>query len=161
MANARTTDWEATLLEQTARGRRVRYCYHVPLLLAVDRTNEPVADLIDGEVSVNKAAFVAPCAGKVVRVTVNAVTFPTTSGAATVKATKAVIGGTDVDLCTAIDIDNPTDETAIDATLSSTAGALNLIQGQLVYVVAALSATTSVDSSGLVVMIEFVPTDVK
>ena len=158
MAHTRTTDDDARMLEQCSRGRRVRYIYNCQILMAVDRTNEPVADCIDGE-TVNKAIFVAPCDGKVVRVYANAKAFPTTSGAATVKATKAVISGSDVDLCSTIDLDNPTDETAIDGTLSTTSGALDLVEGQLVYAVLALSATTSADGEGMIVCVEFVPTD--
>ena len=161
---ARTTDREARVIDQCARGRRTRYVYFVPVIMALNRTaidadSHILADVIDGEVSVNKAVFVAPCVGKIVRCFANAVTFPTTAGAATIKFTKAVIGGTDVDLCSTIDVDNPTDETAIDGTLSTTVGALDLIEGQLVYAVIALSAITSAISDAMIAGVEFVPTD--
>ena len=164
MAHTRSTDSDATIVKQCGRGRRVRYIYSVPIIMAADRVtidadSHVLATVIYGETSNNVGVFVAPCKGEVVRCYVNAVTYPITSGAATIKFTKAVIGGTDIDLCSTIDVDNPTDETAIDGTLSTTSGALDLVEGQLVYCVAALSATTSAISDGMVACVEFVPKD--
>ena len=161
---ARTRNKEARIVEQCARGRVTRYLSFVPVILAdtrvaIDTESHILADIIDGQISANKAVFIAPCNGKVVRCYVNAITYPSTTGAATIKFTKAVIGGADVDLCATIDIDNPTAETSIDGVLVTTAGVLDLIEGQLVYAVIALSATTSVRSDGLVAGIEWVPTD--
>ena len=173
MANARTTDWEATILEQTARGRRTRYCYSVPLIAAEDRAaidtdSHILADAIKNT-AVNKGIFIAPCKGKIVRVTANALAFAecAAGGTITAQCKKAVIGGTDVALNTAITVSGesgsvPTAETAIDGTLSSTAGALDVIQGQLVYVVLTVSNhTVDVRTDGMTVEIEFVPTDAK
>lgn len=164
MAHARTQDPDARLIEQCSQGRRVRYVASKPAILALDRTaidtdSHILADVIDGETSCLIPIFVAPCKAEVVRCFVNAVTYPTTSGAATVVFTKAVIGDTDIALNTAIDIDAPTAETAIDGVLSTTSGALDLLEGQLVYAVVALSATTSAKSDGLVLAVEWLPKD--
>ncbi len=164
MAHTRTADSDARLIEQCSQGRRIRNVASVPVIFAKDRAtidtdSHLLATIIDGETSCTVPMFVAPCAAEVVRCYVNAVTFPTTSGAATVKASKAVIGTTDVDLCSTISVDDPTDETAIDGTLSTTSGALNLVEGQLVYATLALSATTSARSDSLVVCVEWVPKD--
>lgn len=164
MAHARTINKDARLISQLATGKYTRYVKFKPIIVALNRTvvgagTHILANLIDGEVSCNIPIFTAPCACKVTRVFANAKTYPTTSGAATIQAKKAVIGGADVALNTAIDIDDPTDETAIDGVLSATAGALDLIEGQLVYALVALSATTSARSDGLIVGVEWYPTD--
>jgi hypothetical protein len=164
MANVRSMDNQARLLDPYARGRRVRYIRAKDVILALDRTtidgvSHILADIIDGETSCTKGIFAAPCDGKIVRVYTNAKTYPVTSGAATIKVSKAVIGASDVDICATIDINGKTAETAIDGVLSTTAGYTNVITGQLVYLTAALSATTSASSVALVVNVEFVPTD--
>lgn len=169
MAHTRTTNKDARIVEQCARGRRVRNTSIVPFIVANARTNmtdpnHSFADVISNDTA-NKAAFVAPCVCKVIRCSANALTFPTTAagGSVTLKFTKAVIGGTDVDLCTAGAVGGaspPTAETAVDATLSTTAGALDLVEGQLVYAVILVSNhAISARSSGLVGMIEWVPLD--
>lgn len=163
MAHVRTTNKDARIIEQCARGRRIRNIHTVPIIMAKDRAaidadSHLLADAIDGDTT-NKSVFVAPCVGKVVRCTVNAKQYPSTSGTATIKFTKAVIAGTDVDLCSTIDVDNPTDETAIDAVLSTTSGALDLVEGQLVYAIIVLVATTSERSDAMIGEVEFIPMD--
>jgi hypothetical protein len=163
MANVRSMANEARWLDPYARGRRVRYIYTKPVIFALDRTtidgvSHILADIIDGESGCYRGVFSAPCGGKIARAYVNAKTYPTTSGAATVKVSKTS-SGSDVDICAAIDVNGKTAETAIDGVLSTTAGAVNVITGQLVYVTLALAATTSASSVAMVVNVEFVPTD--
>jgi len=171
MAHARTTDSDARLIEQCSQGRRVRNIYSIPLIIAAARTNmtdpnHALADAIQNQ-TITKGVFVAPCAGKITRCYVNAGTYATcdTGGSATVKMTKAVIGTTDVDLCSTIGVGAvsgsvPTAETAIDGTLSTTSGALNLVEGQLVYATLAVSDHAITDrSENLIAAIEFVAKD--
>jgi hypothetical protein len=163
MANVRSMANEARWLDPYARGRRVRYIHSQPVIYAltrgaIDGVSHPLATIIDGETGCYRAIFSAPCDGKIARVYVNAKTYPTTSGAATIKVSKTAVG-TDVDICAAIDINGKTAETAIDGVLSTTAGAVNVTTGQLVYATLALSATTSASSVAMVVCVEFVPTD--
>lgn len=165
MAHTKTTDPSSKLNREINRGYRSRRIKEVQLILAKDRAaidsdSHLLADLIDGEVSCNKAVMIAPCKGKILRCYVNALQYPSTSGAATITFKKAVIGGSDVSLNTAIDVNDPMDDpTAIDGVLSTTAGALEFDEGQLIYVVAALSATTSEKSDGMIAGIEWVPTE--
>jgi len=164
MAHAVTKDSDARILEQCAQGRRTRYVASQPAILAADRlaidaNSHFLATVIDGETSANVPIFTAPCAAEVVRCYVNALTYPTTSGAATVRFYKANIGATDDDLCAAIDIDAATAETAIDGVMVTVASELALLEGQLVYAVVALSATTSAISDALVLCVEWVPKD--
>jgi hypothetical protein len=165
MAHTSTTNNDARIISQCARGRRIRNIATASAILAADRAaidtdSHILANIIDGETSCTIPLFVAPCDATVVRCFVNAKAYPTTSGAATVTFSKAVIGGSDVALNTAIDIDNPTAETAIDGVLSTTAGALSLVEGQLVYATVALSATTAVRSDSLVLCVEWIPNDI-
>jgi hypothetical protein len=162
MAHAKVVNDEAKILKQCSEGRRIRNLAVVPVILAKDRgaidsDSHILATLIDGETSANVPVFTAPCACKIVRLFANAVTFPATSGAATLTWYKANIGAGDTALNTALSIDAPTDETAVDATLSTTAGVLDLIEGQLVYCTIALSATSTARSDGLVLCAEWIP----
>ena len=164
MSHTVVKDNDARLIEQCTQGRRVRNVVCVPVIVAKDRAaidtdSHILATVIDGETSATVPMFTAPCAAEVVRCYVNAKTYPSTSGASTVTFSKANIGATDTDLNTAISIDNPTAETAIDGVLSTTSGALNLVEGQLVYATVALSATTSARSDSLVLCVEWIPKD--
>ena len=165
MAHTKTTSHESRLVYQCGKGHRRREVARCKLIVANARTNmtdpnHSVADVIIND-SCNKGIFIAPCAAKIERIYVNANVYPTNAaGTVTVKCTKAVIADTDVDLCTALAIDNNTDETAYDATLSTTSGALDLLEGQLVYVVCAVSNNAIVArSSGLIVNLEWRPTE--
>lgn len=171
MAHARTTDVEATLLKQCARGRRARNVAKVSLIAALARTNmtdpnHAIADVIKNE-TFYKAVFIAPCVCKVVRVFTNARAYCecAAGGTVVVKAQKTVIGGTDLDLCSDITISGesgsvPTADTAIDGTLATTAGYLDLIEGQLVIVKVVVS-DHNVDacSDALEVYVEWAPMD--
>ncbi len=164
MTHARTTDKDAKILDQCARGRRIRNISPVFLSVAEDRTANPIADGIK-DTTTYKAVFIAPCACEVTRCFANAIAFVDmdTSGSVTLKFSKAVIGTTDVDLCATIAVGAatvPTAETAIDGVLSTTAGALNLIEGQLVYATMVVSNhTVTTGSSGLVGCVEWIPKD--
>ena len=171
MAHARTTNRDASITSQCGMGRRTRYISLVPVIVGQARTNmvDPNHILADSiqNTTVNKAVFIAPCICEVLRCYVNANTFVTTaaSGSVTVKFTKAVIAGTDVDLCSTITVGAPTgsvptSETAIDGTLSTTGGALLLWDGQLVYAVVVVSNHAVTDrSEDLIVGIEWTPRD--
>jgi len=62
--------------------------------------------------------FIAPCACKVTKISVNAVPFPDYA-TSTLDVAKAVIGGTDLALCTQVNIDGATTDTEIEATLTT------------------------------------------
>jgi hypothetical protein len=169
MANVRTTDKDARLIKQLADGKYTRYVASQGFIIALARTNNTppnriMADVIKNETEV-AGFFVAPCACKVVRIAANGTPFVdmATSGTVTAKLTKAVIGGSDVDLCSTIGIGAatvPTADTCIDATLSSTAGALDLLVGQHVFATIAVSnhdVETAV--AYVTLMMEWYPTD--
>ena len=168
MANIRSTDNDARLIEQLARGRRTRYVVSKSIIIGNARTNNTapnriMADAIAGETYIF-GLFVAPCDGKVVRITANGTPFidNDTAETSTVKLTKAVIGAADIDLCTNItvgDVTVPTLDTAIDAVLSTTATDLNLLNGQHVYGTLVVGATVQTAVSYVTVEMEWCPTD--
>ena len=164
MANVRSTDNDARLIEQEARGRRVRYVACKGISVDTNRATIIMATAIQNE-TVILPMFVAPCDGKVVRITSCGSPFVdmAAGGSVNAKLTKAVIGDTNIDLCTDMligDATVPTADTAIDAVLSTTATDLNLLNGQHVYATVVVSNHT-VDVAGYVtLMMEFVPTDV-
>lgn len=169
MTHTRTVDDDARVLEQCSQGRVLRNVVCKDIIIAGARTNNTAPDRIMATVIQNETEvlgfFVAPCACKVVRVTANGTPFAdmNTSGTVTVKATKAVIGGSDVDLCSTIAIGAatvPTADTAIDAALSTTEGALDLLEGQHVFLTVVVSNHT-VDTAVayVTVMLEWVPMD--
>ena len=165
----KSEDPDARVIEQCAQGRRIRNINQVPLIVANARTNmiDPNHILADSilNTTVNKGVFAAPCISEVVRCYVNAGTYATCAagGTVTVKFTKAVIGGTDVDLCSTIAVSGetgavPTAETAIDGTLSTTSGALDLLDGQLVYAIVVVSNHAITDrTEHLVAGVEWIP----
>jgi len=163
MAHAKDSHPEQKILQQLNRGHRTRRIKFAPWQIAEDRNDmtDPgswIADCITAE-TIEIPIMIAPCDGTVVRCFVNATTYPTSGGVATVQIKKAVIGGTDLAMCDAIDCDNPTDETAIDGTLATTAGYLDFLEGQLIY--AEIKATTSISarSEGGIAGIEWYPTE--
>jgi hypothetical protein len=131
---------------------------------AIDTDSHLLADVIRAG-TVNKGIFIAPCNGKVTRICTNAIAYVdmATSGTATAKVAKAVIGGSDVDICATIAIGAatvPTAETAIDGVLSTTAGAVSFITGQLIYAVLVVSNhAVSVIPEALTLSVEWTPTD--
>jgi hypothetical protein len=166
MAHTKSSDPSSKLTREINRGYRSRRIKEIGLIIAKDRTaidadSHILADVIDGEVSCNKSIMIAPCKGKILRVYTNAINYPSTSGAVTLIAYKAVIGAADVALNAAMNINDnaATDETALDGVLSTVAGALEFDEGQLIYVKAALSATSDQRSDALIVGIEWVPTE--
>ena len=169
MANVRTTNQDARIIDQCARGRRTRNVVSKDLIIANARTNNSVpnrimATAIAGETEIF-GLFVAPCDCKVIRITANGSPFVDNGVAetSTVKLTKAVIAGTDVDLCSTIEIGAATVltlDTAIDATLSTTAGALDLLGGQHVFGTVIIGATVQTAVAYVTVAMEWVPMDV-
>jgi len=163
MAHAKDSHPEQKILQQLNRGHRTRRVKFAPFQMALDRDDmtDPgswIADAIDGE-TIEIPLMIAPCDGTVVRCFVNATTYPTTAGVATVQIKKAVIGGADVAMCATIDVDNPTDETAIDGVLATTAGYLDFLEGQLIYAEVKISTLTSARSEGAIAGIEWYPTE--
>ena len=167
---ARTIDKAARIVEQCARGRRIRNIQSLGFTVAAARTtnvapNHTMADLIQNETEVF-GFFVAPCACKVLRIVANGTPFVdmATGGSVTAKLTKAVIGGADVDLCSTIAIGAetvPATDTPIDATLSSTDGALDLIDGQHIYATVVVSnhaVETAV--AHITLAMEWIPMDI-
>jgi hypothetical protein len=122
-----------------------------------------MADAIQNETLV-RGFGVMPCNGRVLRITANGTPFVdmATSGTVTAKLSKAVIGGTDIDLCSTIAIGAatvPTADTAIDAVLSTTSSDLDLLNGQHIYLTVAVS-NHAVEAIGYVtVMMEWMPTE--
>lgn len=166
---ARSKDKDARLIEQLARGRRTRYTASVNFSVAEARTNNTapnriMADAIKNE-TVIKPVFVSPCNCKVVRIVANGSPFVDldVGGSTNVKLTKDVIGAADVDLCSNIAVGAatvPTLGTAIDGTLSTTANALDLLDGQHVYATIVVSNHTVETAVAYVtVTLEYVPTD--
>ena len=164
MAHAKTNIPDARILEQCAQGRKIRNVAVCPVIIAKDRAaidtdSHILATVIDGEVSVNVPIFTAPCAAKITRIYTNAKTYPTTSGASAVICYKAVIGTSDTALNSSLSITGLTAETAYDATLVTTSGVTSLIEGQLVYAIVSLSATTSARSDAFSICVEWMPMD--
>jgi len=169
MAHAKVNNKDARIIAQCSAGKRMRYVTNMGFIIANARTNNTapsriMATVITSETEV-KGFFVAPCACKVLRITANGTPFAdmAAGGSVTVKLTKAVIGGTDLDLCSTIAIGAatvPTADTAIDATLATTAGYLDLIEGQHVFATIVVSAH-AVDTAVayITLMMEWMPTD--
>ena len=166
---ARSKDKDARLIEQLARGRRTRYTASVDFTVGEARTNNTapnrlLADIIKNETE-KFGVFVAPCACKVVRISANGSPFVDldTGGTVVAKMTKNVVGATDVDLCSNITIGSataPTAGTVLDGTLSTTAGALDLTEGQHVYATVVVSNHTVETAVAYIsLMLEYVPTD--
>ena len=165
MAHAVVNDSQARIIEQCTQGRKTRNVVCRGLVIDTARSTH-MADAIKSETAIIPF-FIAPCDSKVVRITVNGTPYAdmASGGTVTVKLTKAVIGTTDVDLCSAISIGEATLgtltvlDTAIDGTLSTTSGALNLLEGQHVFATVTVSAHDC-DAAGYVtLMMEWVATD--
>jgi hypothetical protein len=169
MAHTRTADIDARIIQQCARGRRIRNVASIGFSVASARTSNTapariMADVIGGETE-KFPFFIAPCDCKVIRITANGTPFVDndTGETSTAKLTKAVIGGTDVDLCSAITIGSataPTADTAIDATLSSS-DVLNLVEGQHVYATVTIGNTVQTAVAYITLMMEWVPMDLQ
>jgi len=132
------------MISQCSKGYRVRR-------IATETLNVTVAST-----TYKLGLFVAPCACKVTKVSINAVTYPNYDSA-TLDVAKAVIGGSDLALITQLDIDNKTAETEIEATL--TTANLNLIEGQEVYATITIDANQVAAGSAVTVQVEYMPTE--
>jgi hypothetical protein len=160
---------KAQFRDQCSNGLRVRNVNTIDFIVAHERTNNVapariMADVIAGETEI-KGVFIAPCACKVVRIWANGTPFIDNDvlETSTVKLTKAVIGGSNVDLCSNITIGSataPTSDTPIDATLSTTSGALDLIDGQHVYATITVDTPVETAVAYITVGIEWVPVDI-
>ena len=167
MAHAVVKDPNARLLEQCTQGRFIRNIATLGLIVGNARTNNTapnriMADAIAGETLI-KGFFIAPCEAKVTRIYVNGSPFiDNNAGDSTIKVTKGVIGGGDTDLCSALTIGSdtlPTADTAKDATLITTAGVLDLKEGQHVYATLVVGATVQSTVGILTLCMEWVPVD--
>jgi len=164
---AKTTGYNDLVYAEIGSGVRQRKITSIPFILANVRTNmtapnHVLADAIPGETSFGKGVFIAPCRGRILKVSVNAAAFPVNGGAAntiTVDVQKAVIGDSDVSvLASPIEIENSTAETALHGTLSATSGAIDFIEGQEIYAIVAVSADAiTTRSDGAVITIEWMP----
>lgn len=172
----RTISRDARLIDQLARGRRTRYTWTTWVQIADDRAADDADSAVFADVIRSQTVAIpigiAPCAGKIVRCSVNAtqyVTFANASGGdATATFYKAVIGAANTALNTAITLSGeadgtpaiPTADTVLDGTLSTTATDLDLLEGQLVYCDIAVAAQDiTAKSLGMCLMVEFVPMD--
>lgn len=167
---AKTTNNKDLVYVEVGDGKRARRIVSVPFIMAEDRAaidadSHLLADCIRAETGATariKSAFIAPCKGKVIKVSVNAKTYPVNAaGTYSVDVYKAVIADSDVSVLNAvIAVDNQTDETAVHGTLSQTAGAVDFIEGQLIYVSLDMSnnACTAI-SDAAVCTIEWMPTE--
>ena len=168
---AKTTGNKDQVYVEVGEGKRARRIASVPFIIAQDRAtidtdSHLLADLITAEnaTAVNKAIFIAPCKGKIIKVSANAVAYPDNGQAATtitIDVLKAVIADTDVSvLSSALAIEGGTANTAIHGTLSTTSGALDFLEGQLIYAQADVSNNSITPrSDGLVVTVEWYPTE--
>ena len=167
---AKTTGQKDKVYVEAGEGIRSRRIVSVPFIMAEDRAaidvdSHLLADCIRNETGATarkKPIFIAPCKGRILKVSVNAKTWPVNAaGTYSVDIQKAVIGASDVSvLNSVIEVDNLTDETASHGTLSTTSGAINFIEGQEIYVQIDLSnnAVTARSESALCT-IEWRPTE--
>jgi|SRR3989338_6793103 len=162
---AKTAGYWDKIYVEVGRGYRQRRIVSVPFIMAEDRAtidteSHLLADVIRNT-TIQKSAFIAPCSGQVLKVSINATTYPTNAaGDYTVDVYKAVIGDTDLSVLSAvIAIDNETDETAVHGTVLSTASS-TFIEGQLIYVQLAMSNNAcTAKTDGAVATIEWRPTE--
>jgi len=105
---------------------------------------QAILDSHAGPATQYMAIGIAPAKCTVTKISVNARTYPNYATSSTFDVYKAVIGGTDVTLCTQIDVNNKTAETEIEATL--TAANVDLLEGQLIY---GKIVTTGVETTAL------------
>ena len=161
MAHTKSSDPSSKLTREINRGYRSRRIKEIPFIVADARTNmaganHALADAIAAETT-NKAIMIAPCAGKLLRVYVNAVEYPTAATSVQVVVWKA--GASNVAMNTFISANNPTDKTAIDGVLSAVAGATSFTEGQLIYAAVAVVGAVNPRSDAMVIGIEWTPTE--
>lgn len=102
--------------------------------------------------------FIAPCKCTVTKASINACPFPDYA-TSTWDVHKANIGVGDTALITQLSIDGSTTDTELEGVLSTTAGELDLIEGQLVYTTITLGASEAVAGEAIAVQVEYVPTE--
>jgi len=143
---AKTEETTDRIIDQCSKGYRFRR-------IATTTLNATAAST-----TYKLGLFIAPCTCKVTKISINAIAFPDYA-TSTLDAAKANIGAADTALITQLDIDGKTAETEIEATLSTTASDLELIEGQLVYATITLGATEAVAGSAVTVQAEYMPTE--
>ena len=169
MAHAKTTDYRDTLLYQCSRGFRGREVSTRKAIVALNRSDNTAPDRIMATAIKSETEvvpiFAAPCAARVLRIYANGTPFALMAAGGTVTATvyKAVIGGSDSALCSAVTVGQetaaPTADTAIDATLTG-GTTMDLLEGQHVYVSIAVSAHDVLTNVAYIsVNVEWAPTE--
>jgi hypothetical protein len=164
----KTIELKATLMTQLGKGYRTRYTSVVPVIIAEDRIDDTSADsdlLADAlrAQTVYKGVFVAPCNCQILRMFANAKAWPNNAAAGVINLTGTKVGYVtgDVALTAALNIEAASQvaETACDLTL--VAAAVNMLEGEAVDVtIGVADQAITAKSSGLVVGIEFMPTEV-
>ena len=165
IAHAKSTFRRERLMDQLGKGYRTRYVASIPVVIANDRDDMAApghlhADAIvseSGVTSMVKAIFIAPCNCTVARVFMNALLYPT-GGTLAIDVVKSVIGASDESLLSAaMDAEGVTSEVLVEGVLSTTAGRLDLIEGQTVMLDVDCGAGAITRSEGLVVSLEWYP----
>ena len=173
MAHTRIVDKDARIIAQCAAGKFQRNISSQTFSIATDRAANDADSLLMASVIRNETAykgiFVAPCACKVLGVFVNGSPYVDmdVNGTVYLQVLKAVIGGSDTVLLTdnsnsGIAIGSatvPTLDTALDGSLSTTAGVVDLLVGQNVYARVVVS-NHAVEAIGYVTAtVEWIATD--
>jgi len=173
MAHTRTTDQEARIIDQCARGRYIRNVNSVDYIIAAARTdntapNNIVADVIPGEIR-QKGMLIAPSDGKIECIMVNGSPYATLAsggvymlqtykqGKALVTGSGLRIGGTAVSgFVTALN-----SGVTYDLTLNTASGyETTFTAGQAIY--STVTANSGVVQSGpglITVSVEWIPYD--
>jgi hypothetical protein len=163
MSHTKVIERKERLMDQLAKGYRTRYIRAVPLIVANDRASnvdpgDVTADAIGGIAgeSAYVAIMIAPCNCQVLRASINADQMPTGAGTQVVTLYKAAT----VDVSLATGSLKQTDKVCYDLTLSVVSGALDLVEGQLVYALVAMQAVAvAAKSIGMVIQVEYMPTE--
>lgn len=162
MSHAKTTDARSQWSRELALGARMRHMQSCKFIIAGARTNNTApnhhkATIIPSETRVIPI-MIAPCDGKILRISYCAQVVPA-GGTLMMTPTKSLIADTDVALATALSAEQ-TNDTTVDFALVTTAGYLDFIEGQLIYLSIAASADAiTTRSEGAIVTVEWMPTE--
>jgi hypothetical protein len=162
MGHTRTLQAKSQWSRELALGARMRRLAEAKFIIAGARTNNTAPNAAKATVIPSETVVVpimiAPCAGKVERLSFIAQVVPV-GGTLSMTVKKAVIGAADVNLSTALSPEQ-TNDTAEDFVLSTVAGALEFDEGQLIFVsIAADAAAITTRSHGAMVQLEWRPTE--
>jgi len=174
MAHTRVIDKDARIIAQCSSGKFMRNISSISFSVGLDRLSniapkKIMADAIQNETS-QKGIFVAPCACKVLGVYANGSPYVDMDVAGTVyvQVYKSVATGGDTALLTdntnsgikVGDATVPTVDVAIDGTLSTTAGVVDLTVGQHVYAILTVSDHAVQSAVGnITITVEWRPDD--